>query len=118
MNSEELASLYRSCDVLVCLSDHEGFCVPLLEAMSHRVPVVAFAAAAVPETLGDAGLLIHNKSPVTVACGVRRLLVDEQARRRLAHAGRRRVDSLTGAARSRGYCEVFSALRSETRASA
>ena len=52
----ELEGLYRSADVFVCLSEHEGFCVPLLEAMAHGVPVVAFGAAAVPETLGDAGL--------------------------------------------------------------
>ena len=48
-------------DVFVCASDHEGFCVPLLEAMHHRVPIVAYAAAAVPETLGDGGSLPPDK---------------------------------------------------------
>ena len=48
-----LAAHYRTADVFVCLSDHEGFCVPLLEAMHHRLPIVAFAATAVPETLGE-----------------------------------------------------------------
>src|SRR5690348_17771683 len=47
-----LAAAYRSSSVLVCASEHEGFCVPLLEAMAFDVPVVAFHAAAVPETLG------------------------------------------------------------------
>ncbi len=50
-----LAAHYRAADAFVCLSDHEGFCVPLLEAMHHRVPIVAYAATAVPETLGGRG---------------------------------------------------------------
>ena len=58
-----LAAHYRAADVFVCLSDHEGFCVPLLEAMHHRVPIVAFASAAVPETLGAAGLCLPDKAP-------------------------------------------------------
>ncbi|MDP9386546.1 MAG: glycosyltransferase, partial [Actinomycetota bacterium] len=53
-----LAAHYRAADVLVCLSRHEGFCIPLLESMAHRVPVVALAATAVPGTVGDAGVLL------------------------------------------------------------
>ena len=68
-----LAAHYRSADVFVCLSEHEGFCVPLVEAMRHRVPVVAFAAAAVPETVGAAALLLRSKAPLTVAAAVERL---------------------------------------------
>src|SRR5579864_4356621 len=58
-----LAAAYRSSSVLVCASEHEGFCVPLLEAMAFDLPVVAFRAAAVPETLGSAGVLLDNKDP-------------------------------------------------------
>jgi glycosyltransferase involved in cell wall biosynthesis len=54
-------------DVFVCLSEHEGFCVPVLEAMELGVPVVAYAAAAVPETLGGAGVLLDDKGPLVVA---------------------------------------------------
>ena len=63
-----LAAYYRTADVFVSLSEHEGFCVPLLEAMHHRVPIVAFAAAAVPETLRDAGVLARDQA----ACARRR----------------------------------------------
>ena len=49
ITDEELAAYYRSADVFICISEHEGFCVPLLEAMQYDVPVVAYAAAAVPE---------------------------------------------------------------------
>jgi glycosyltransferase involved in cell wall biosynthesis len=53
----ELRSYYMSADVFLCLSDHEGFCVPLLEAMYFRVPVVAHNCSAIGETLGTAGLV-------------------------------------------------------------
>ena len=48
----ELEAYYQAADVFVCASDHEGFCVPLVEAMGHGVPVVAYGVAAVPETVG------------------------------------------------------------------
>ncbi|MBI2169535.1 MAG: glycosyltransferase family 4 protein [Actinobacteria bacterium] len=86
-----LSALYRAADVFVCLSEHEGFCIPLLEAMHHRVPVVAFAAAAVPETLGGAGLLLTDKRPLTVAHAVDRLLTDAGLRARMVAAGRERL---------------------------
>ncbi len=58
---EDLAAFYRWADAYVSLSEHEGFCVPLVEAMAADVPVVAYAAGAVPETLGGAGLLFEPK---------------------------------------------------------
>ena len=57
----DLAAFYRWADAYVSLSEHEGFCVPLVEAMAADVPVVAYAAGAVPETLGGAGLLFSPK---------------------------------------------------------
>ncbi len=98
--AEELEGLYRSADAFVCLSEHEGFCVPLLEAMAHDVPVVAFGAAAVPETLGEAGVLLDVKRPSVVAEAVARVLGDEAVRRGLVEAGRCRVQ-LFDLARSR-----------------
>jgi L-malate glycosyltransferase len=88
----ELEGLYRSADVFVCLSEHEGFCVPLLEAMAHGVPVVALGAAAVPETLGDAGLVLGSKRPGLVAEAVGRVMRDAGLRARLVGAGRRRLE--------------------------
>jgi L-malate glycosyltransferase len=87
----ELAAHYQAADVLVSCSDHEGFCVPLLEAMHHGVPVVAYAAAAVPETLGQAGILLGDKSGLEVAAAVHRVLSDSELRGRLIAAGRRRL---------------------------
>lgn len=82
---------YEAADVFVVCSEHEGFCVPLLEAMHHRVPIVAHAAAAVPETLGDGGLLLGSKDPYTVAEAVARVVGDPALRAALADAGARRL---------------------------
>jgi glycosyltransferase involved in cell wall biosynthesis len=87
----ELAAHYRSADVFVCLSEHEGFCVPLLEAMHHRVPIVAFASTAVPETLGAGGLCLPGKSASTVAAAVHRVLGDAVLRASLVAAGEQRL---------------------------
>jgi glycosyltransferase involved in cell wall biosynthesis len=58
VNEAELAAAYRESDLYVSLSEHEGFCVPLVEAMMFDLPVVALGATAVPETLGPAGMLV------------------------------------------------------------
>jgi glycosyltransferase involved in cell wall biosynthesis len=64
---EELLAIYRAADVFLCLSEHEGFCIPLVEAMYFHIPIIAYAAAAVPETLGDAGILLQEKKPEEIA---------------------------------------------------
>ena len=87
----ELRAHYRNADVFVCLSDHEGLCVPLLEAMHYGVPIVAYAASAVPETLDGAGLLLDTKEPLVVAAAAHRLLSDDGLRQRVVAAGHRRV---------------------------
>lgn len=72
----ELRAYYAAADVFVCQSEHEGFCVPILEAMVAGLPVVAHAATAVPGTVGDAGVLLDDKDPLTVAVVVAELLED------------------------------------------
>ena len=87
----ELGAIYRNADVLVSMSEHEGVGLPLLEAMHHGVPVVAFAAAAVPETVGDAGVLLPTKKPATVAAAVHRVVTDAALRASLIDRARERV---------------------------
>jgi glycosyltransferase involved in cell wall biosynthesis len=91
----ELAAYYESADVLVCCSDHEGFCAPLLEAMHHRLPVVAYGVAAVPETVLDAGIVLPSKSPVLVAAAVQRVTTDRLLRAELVRAGLQRTLAFT-----------------------
>jgi glycosyltransferase involved in cell wall biosynthesis len=85
---------FEAADVYVNLSDHEGFCVPLLEAMSHGVPVVAYGVTAVPETLGDAGICLRDKQPTTVAAAVHRVLTDEALRTALATGAQERLAAM------------------------
>jgi len=109
----ELLAEYRAADVFVSLSEHEGFCVPLLEAMHCGVPVVARGTSAVPETVGDAGLVLPEggtgKDPVVVATAVRRVLHDAGLRARLVAAGRERVARYSLAETGRRFLEVLGA---------
>jgi glycosyltransferase involved in cell wall biosynthesis len=88
---EELIAYYGASDAFVCLSNHEGFCVPLLESMYHRLPIVAYANTAVPETVQGAGLILPNKEPARVAAAIDRVIRDEQLRSTLAQAAWERV---------------------------
>lgn len=86
---EDLAAFYRWADVYVSLSEHEGFCVPLVEAMSADVPVLAYAAGAVPETLGGAGVLFTPKD-LELAAETMGMLVYDRPFRDAVIAGQRR----------------------------
>lgn len=75
---QELLAYYQIADAFVCLSEHEGFCVPLLEAMSFSIPVVAYSSSAVPETIGCGGLLLEDRNPYIISAAVHKLLTDEK----------------------------------------
>lgn len=91
----ELLAYFHAADVFVCLSEHEGFCVPVIEAMELGLPVVAYAAAAVTETVADAGILIQDKDPLVVATAVHALLADEVRRADTVERGRARAASFS-----------------------
>lgn len=80
---EELLSVYRLGDVFLSMSEHEGFCLPLIESSYFHVPVVAFDAGAVSETLDGSGMLFKEKKSDAVAGLVDRVLVDEPLREKL-----------------------------------
>ncbi|HEY7917253.1 MAG TPA: glycosyltransferase family 4 protein [Acidimicrobiales bacterium] len=94
VDDDELAAHYRAADVLVMLSDHEGFGVPLVEAMGHDLPVVAFDAGAVGEVLGGAGILLDEKHPRRVAAAIARLMAEPAERERLVVVGRDRLRAI------------------------
>lgn len=95
VSPQGLAAHYANADVFVSLSRHEGFGVPIVEAMAAGVPVVALRAAAVPETVGDAGLLLDSAEPALVAEVVERVLTDSDLRFELIEAGTERASDLT-----------------------
>ena len=80
--------------MLVVTSEHEGFCVPVVEAMSAGLPVVAFDQGAVPEVLGGAGVLVSDKDPYALAAAIAALLADAPRRDAVVEAGRRRLAEL------------------------
>ena len=80
---DELAVYYRTARAYVSLSEHEGFCVPLVEAMAARVPILAYGAAAVPETLGGAGVCFTPKDLEHAAELLGLLVYDDALRDRI-----------------------------------
>jgi glycosyltransferase involved in cell wall biosynthesis len=110
----ELLACYRSADVLVLLSEHEGFNVPVVEAMHFGVPVIAYASSAVPETVGDGALLLTDKDPVVVAAAVERLRSDRTLRRALVDAGRKRVEHFSIARTGPQLLDTLRTLMKET----
>lgn len=89
-----LNAVYRRADVFVCLSEHEGFGAPVIEAMTFRLPVIAAAAAAVPETAGDAALLLDSPRPTQVAEAIEAVLENPELRAELVRRGLRRCAEL------------------------
>ena len=95
VTTAELIAYYRGATAFVTLADHEGFCVPLLEAMRTELPIVAHAAGAIPETLGDAGILLADKSPDRVAETLSHVVRDAELRRALVARGRARLSDFS-----------------------
>lgn len=97
----DILAYYHVADLFLCMSEHEGFCVPLVEAMYFGVPILAYRACAVPDTLGDSGILLDKKDPVEAAMVADRILTDTSLRRELvARQRRRQQDFSYGAVRA------------------
>lgn len=95
VDEADLVAMYRSADAVVTASEHEGFCLPLLEAMTFEKPIVARACAAIPETVGEGAFLLPpDQGPVLFAEAVAEMLSNEPVRRKLVEGGRRRLDEL------------------------
>lgn len=86
-----ILAFYRLADVFVCMSAHEGFCVPLVEAMFFDVPIVALDTSAISDTLGGSGFLVDDNDPVFVSRVIDRVLNDEALRNELISGQRRRL---------------------------
>jgi len=86
-----LNAFYASADVFLCMSEHEGFCIPLIESMFNNVPVVAYAAGAVPETLEGAGILFSEKRFDLIAEMMGRVVSDRSLRQAVIEQQHARV---------------------------
>ena len=92
LSAQALSERYRSADVFVCLSEHEGFCIPLLEAFHFGLPVIARPAGAVPEVAGDAALLVEDRDPAVIAELVHLATTDAELRAELRRRGQAQLE--------------------------
>ncbi len=93
ISPEELAERYRTADAFLCLSEHEGFCIPLLEAFHYGVPVIARDVGAIGEVVGDAGMLLGPKDNLEIVAELLRIVVgDSELRAELYRRGERRLE--------------------------
>jgi glycosyltransferase involved in cell wall biosynthesis len=107
----ELRAAYAAADALVMLSAHEGFCVPLVEAMALGTPIVAFGSSAIAWTVGEAGIVWSEPDPHLVAMSVARLHTDLMLREMLRELGRARYRSaFAPEALSKGLAAAFARL--------
>jgi glycosyltransferase involved in cell wall biosynthesis len=115
----ELLAYYRTAHLYWSLSEHEGFGVPLVEAMWFDVPVLAYRSAAVPETLGDAGVMFDRKDDLRAVAALAKLLTrggdDNALRRRAIDAGRARREAFTPASVRPVLDNLFARMESEAR---
>lgn len=88
---DDLAAVYRGADAVVCTSQAEGFGLPVAEALACGTPVIAFANSAIPEVVGDAGVLVHDGDVTAFTAAVRRVLDSPTLANELRQAGPERA---------------------------
>ena len=112
-----LAALFGSAEVAVVPSLYEGFSIPAVEAMSCATPLVASRGGALPEVVGDCGVLVEPGNPSDLAAALGALLDDDARRRRLGAAGRRRVEErFTWRAMAAATAELYAQAIERSRA--
>lgn len=105
---DEILAYYNLADAFVCMSEHEGFCVPLVEAMYFQVPIVAYAAAAVPDTLGNGGILLETSEPLQVAETINKIITDCSLRTKILAKQVQRLKDFHYGVVSKRFKEVIS----------
>jgi len=94
VSDEDLMSYYELADISIILSEHEGFCIPIVESMTKKVPILAYAAGAIPETLGDAGVLLEEKNYEEIAEMIHLIVEDQKIREKIVTGQNKRLQSL------------------------
>lgn len=94
VTNAELRAYYDTADAFVCMSEHEGFCVPLFEAIHKNLPVFAFDSSAIPYSTGEGVVLFGDKDPATIAETVAAVLEDDVTRTALLARQRRALESV------------------------
>lgn len=95
VDDADLLTAYQQADLFISLSEHEGFGIPLVEAMVHQIPVVAYQAGAIASTLGGAGLLLHTKHYASIAALLAPLITNPALRWQQVQRQNQRLQSLS-----------------------
>ncbi|PZV09182.1 MAG: hypothetical protein DCF32_02955 [Leptolyngbya sp.] len=103
----QLKFLYQNVDAFWIMSEHEGFCIPLVEAMAFELPIFAFAQSAVRETLGESGLVFYQKDMQKLACRVYQVLSEDSQRRQLVMAQTQQFKQLVKDSDGRAIWRLF-----------
>lgn len=112
VSDEVLKAFYQLAAAYVTTSEHEGFCVPLVEAMSMRVPIAAYASTAIPETLGDAAIVWTDRDPSLLAGSIDLLVRDSSVSSTLGLRGLRRYEAMFSTQQvERRFLEAMSQLQ-------
>lgn len=75
---DDLLLYYQMADVFLCMSEHEGFCIPLIEAMHFELPIVAYDCTAIPYTLGNSGIMVKDKQFLVIAGIINKIINDKK----------------------------------------
>jgi glycosyltransferase involved in cell wall biosynthesis len=92
VTDQMLKAYYEVAHVFLMTSEHEGFCVPLVEAMAMRVPVVAYGSSAIPDTIGGVGLVWNERNPYLLAESINSIVSNQSVAESLAERGWRRYE--------------------------
>ena len=91
VSQTDLEAYYQLAGAYICMSEHEGFCIPILEAFQREVPVIAYAATAVPDTMGGAGVLVEEKNYAVIADKMYKICSDSDYRNTIIRNQKKRV---------------------------
>ena len=103
----EYLAFYKVANVFLCMSAHEGFCIPLVEAMYFGIPIVASSTTAIPDTLGGCGVLVDTRNPDTIAECINRLVSDKEYCAQVVSGEKKRLTGLEGDALDAEYDETL-----------
>lgn len=111
VSDRALRAYYSAAHVFMITSEHEGFCVPLVEAMAMKIPIVAYASTAIPETVGSAGLVWEERNPYLLAESIKSIVGDRLVGRALSAMGwRRYAEHFTNARIEAGFLSAIHGL--------
>lgn len=107
---EHILAYYKIADAFICMSEHEGFCIPLVEAMYFGVPIVAYNSSAVGETLGEGGILLEEKSCLVVAACLDKLCSDGILYKNVTKAQRKQLEKFCSIKTKDAFLEIIGEL--------